>query len=99
VEGAVAEAVSHARAGKGPSIVEALTERLVGHYTGDIEHYRPKGEVEAARQREPLVRLKAWLGDTAAYDAAVDQAIEDALARALRVPPPDPTTALEHLYA
>ncbi|TBL29947.1 thiamine pyrophosphate-dependent dehydrogenase E1 component subunit alpha, partial [Verrucosispora sp. SN26_14.1] len=53
---AVAEAVTRAREGSGPSIVEAMTERLVGHYSGDVQHYRPAGEIAAAREREPLAR-------------------------------------------
>jgi TPP-dependent pyruvate/acetoin dehydrogenase alpha subunit len=101
VEGAVREAVERARTGGGPSLVEAMTERLVGHYDLDPQHYRPKGEVESAYEREPLTRLRGQLGaDRAAeLDAEVERTIDDAVAAAREVPYPDPATVLEHLYA
>src|SRR5665811_1025232 len=39
-------AVSSARRGTGPTFIEAKTKRIVGHYIGDIQHYRPKGELD-----------------------------------------------------
>src|SRR5215213_5824252 len=41
-------AVERARAGGGPSLIEAKTYRIKGHYVGDPERYRPRAEVEAA---------------------------------------------------
>jgi TPP-dependent pyruvate/acetoin dehydrogenase alpha subunit len=100
---AVAEAVDRAREGSGPSIVEAMTERLVGHYSGDAQHYRPAGEIAAARLREPLARVRA-AADTEltarldAIDAEVTAEIEAAVTAARAVPTPDPATAKEHVY-
>ncbi len=90
-----------ARAGEGASIVEAMTERLVGHYDLDPQHYRPKGEVESAMEREPLARLRALLGDAPAdaLDAEADHRIEQAVQAALAIPPAAAETALEHVYA
>jgi TPP-dependent pyruvate/acetoin dehydrogenase alpha subunit len=101
VEHAVAEAVDRARAGEGPSLIEAMTERLVGHYDLDPQHYRPKGEVERAMEREPLARLRSRLGADvrAALDAEVEERLDAAVAEAETFPFPDPATALEHLYA
>ena len=103
VEAAVAEAVERARAGGGPSIVEALCDRLFGHYTGDVQQYRPKGELEEAAAREPLRRLRDEHPDlNPAFDeadAAVEADLEVALETARTVPPADPATALERLYA
>ena len=62
VHKSVAAAVDRARSGGGPTIIEAMTERIVGHYSADAQQYRPEGEVEAARTREPLVRLRAAAG-------------------------------------
>ena len=78
-----------------------MTERLVGHYDLDPQHYRPEGEVERARQREPLVRLREQIGAERAdeLDAEVGELIAEAVARAANVPFADPATALEHLYA
>ena len=102
---AVAEAVDRAREGSGPSIVEAMTERLVGHYSGDAQHYRPAGEIAAARLREPLARVRAAAADDAeltarldAIDAEVTAEIEAAVTAARAVPTPDPATAKEHVY-
>jgi hypothetical protein len=33
----------------GPILIEATTQRLVGHYFGDAQLYRPAGEIEQAR--------------------------------------------------
>ncbi|MGC4806790.1 thiamine pyrophosphate-dependent dehydrogenase E1 component subunit alpha [Micromonospora sp. DT233] len=102
---AVAEAVDRAREGSGPSIVEAMTERLVGHYSGDAQHYRPAGEIAAARLREPLARVRAAAAADAeltarldAIDAEVTAEIEAAVTAARAVPTPDPATAKEHVY-
>ncbi|TDC01273.1 thiamine pyrophosphate-dependent dehydrogenase E1 component subunit alpha [Micromonospora fluostatini] len=100
---ALTEAVTRAREGSGPSIVEAMTERLVGHYSGDVQHYRPAGEIAAAREREPLARIRqaadaeltAWLD---AIDAEVAAEVEAAVTAAREVPYPDPATAKEHVY-
>jgi TPP-dependent pyruvate/acetoin dehydrogenase alpha subunit len=106
VQGHVGDAVDRARSGGGPTLLECMTERLVGHYIGDAEHYRPPGEVEAARAREPISRLRQLLlnrgvaaadldtAQTGVY-AEMDQAADDALADE----PAEPATVLEHLYA
>jgi TPP-dependent pyruvate/acetoin dehydrogenase alpha subunit len=101
VEAATREAVARARSGAGPTLIEALTERLVGHYDLDPQHYRPKGEIEAATEREPLVRLRARLGAERAreLDEQARGMIEAAVEQAESVPFPDPVTAREHLYA
>lgn len=104
VTAAVSEGVTRARSGSGPSIIEAMTQRIVGHHTGDVQHYRPAGEIERARADEPLARLRstAELATLAAFDqidAEIDTEIELALAAALSVPVPDPATVMEHIYA
>ncbi|WP_328623742.1 thiamine pyrophosphate-dependent dehydrogenase E1 component subunit alpha [Streptomyces sp. NBC_00353] len=106
VRDAMAAAVDRARAGEGPSFIEAMTERLVGHYIGDVEHYRPAGEVASAWQREPIGRLERELvaqGVTEAVcRAAVQQAadeVERAVAEALAAPLASAEDVKEHLYA
>ncbi|MGX6447982.1 thiamine pyrophosphate-dependent dehydrogenase E1 component subunit alpha [Patulibacter sp. S7RM1-6] len=103
---AVADAAELARAGKGPSLIEAMTERLVGHYIGDAEAYRRDGEVAAAKEREPLVRTRAALladgtSEDAldALDAEVQAEVDAAADAALAAPPADTTTVLEHVHA
>ncbi|MEV0732793.1 thiamine pyrophosphate-dependent dehydrogenase E1 component subunit alpha [Polymorphospora sp. NPDC050346] len=104
VAAAMATAVERARAGAGPSIVEAMTERLVGHYSGDAQHYRPAGEIADARTREPLVRIRdaadaALTATLDAIDAEVAAEVEAAVAAARAIAFPDPATVKEHLYA
>lgn len=103
VRQAMAEAVTRARVGEGPSIVEAMTERLVGHYSGDVQHYRPAGEVAAAKLREPIARIRqsadaAALAGLDAIDAEVEVEVEAAVTAARAIPFPDPATAKEHVY-
>jgi TPP-dependent pyruvate/acetoin dehydrogenase alpha subunit len=61
VREAAGRAVAHARAGKGPVFVEALTYRFVGHSRSDPGAYRPDGELERWKERDPLVVLRAQL--------------------------------------
>ena len=104
VSAAVDQAVARARRGDGPSLIEAMTERIVGHYTGDLEHYRPAGEVEEAKKHEPIARLRS-IAESQGQSAECDRVeaesaaeIDAALEQALAVPPPDPATAEDYVY-
>jgi pyruvate dehydrogenase E1 component alpha subunit len=62
-------ALDKARSGKGPTLVEALTYRISDHTTADdASRYRPKDEVEDAKKKEPLIRIRKYLMDTGAWD-------------------------------
>lgn len=106
VEEAVGDAVVRARRGEGPTFIEALTERLVGHYSGDAQQYRPAGEIAAAREREPLARLRKsaaergpeWPARLDQIDGEVTDMIDSALDAARAVPFPAASTATEHVY-
>ncbi|GAA4490381.1 thiamine pyrophosphate-dependent dehydrogenase E1 component subunit alpha [Actinoallomurus oryzae] len=100
------DALEVAREGGGPTLLECVTERLVGHYIGDAETYRRPGEMDRIRRREPIARLREGLladGVPAAEIDAVEtraRAETDAAARtALAAPLADPATVKEHLYA
>ena len=54
-------ALDHARSGGGPYFVEAVTYRFVGHSRSDPGAYRPEGELDRWRARDPLVVLRARL--------------------------------------
>lgn len=103
VAAAVGSARERALSGEGPSFIEAQTERLVGHYSGDAQAYRPPSEVEDARTREPLVALRAShpdLGNTFdSIDAETATEVVTAVATARDIGEPAPSTLLEHLYA
>jgi TPP-dependent pyruvate/acetoin dehydrogenase alpha subunit len=101
VEAVVAEAVARARAGDGPTLIEALTVRLLGHYDLDGQHYRPADDLARARERDPLVQLRPKL-DPARVEALerdVAELLDAAVAAAEALPFPDPATAREHVYA
>jgi TPP-dependent pyruvate/acetoin dehydrogenase alpha subunit len=101
----VAEAVNRARAGAGPSLIEARTYRLEDHNEG-LEQVtgtrRPPDEVARWRALDPIVAARERcidLGSDAseleALDAAVSAEIEEAVAFADRAPLPDPRTAYD----
>lgn len=100
-------AVEKARAGGGPVFIEAHTYRLSGHMIGDPEVYRAKEEVEGRRAGDPITRFKQVLATDYGFsvetlaglenDAA--KAIDDAEEFARSSPLPDPTTAMEYIYA
>lgn len=103
---AVEEAAAYARAGSGPTYLEATTYRLWGHMMGDPEIYRTKEEVAQAREVEPIVRLKKrllQLGHTEAslaiLEAEAAAAIADAIQYAEASPVPDPSEAFTHVFA
>lgn len=100
------DAVRSAREGEGPMLLELITARLVGHYIGDAEQYRRPGELEQARQNEPVARLRQGLGTRGVADAEIESLhlevaaeIAAACAAALAAPSADPSTAREHIYA
>jgi TPP-dependent pyruvate/acetoin dehydrogenase alpha subunit len=103
---AVTEAAENARAGKGPTYIEAQTYRLWGHMMGDPEVYRTKDEVAQAREREPIVRLGSRLKTLGFDDDALkklegeaQEIISDALEFAQASPAPMPEEAFEDVFA
>jgi pyruvate dehydrogenase E1 component alpha subunit len=104
VRESAAEAIDRARRGDGPSFIEAMTYRLVGHYIGDPETYRPDGELEAAYTSEPLALLTRRLTDAGLTDdlasikSEIDSLIADAVAAAQSAPPADTSNVREHVY-
>ncbi|HET8578445.1 MAG TPA: thiamine pyrophosphate-dependent dehydrogenase E1 component subunit alpha [Methylomirabilota bacterium] len=103
---AVAEAVERARQGRGPTLIEARTARLLGHYEGDPQAYRSKGETEAARRGEPIARFSAYLHEAGVLDdahqrrvaEAIEAEIQEAVDFAESSPWPKPHMALEDLF-
>lgn len=103
----VREAAARARAGDGPTLVEALTYRITGHSRRDPCNYMPEEERHRAMEEEPLGR---FAGRLLAEDLADEQAlcrmdeeaqaeVEAAVESAQAAPEPDPQDALEGLFA
>ena len=61
VYNATSEAVQRARAGDGPTLIEALTYRIRGHVRFEAAGYRPAEEVDAWKNADPLERLAAGM--------------------------------------
>jgi 2-oxoisovalerate dehydrogenase E1 component len=101
------EAVSRARSGDGPTLIECLTYRTRPHAEGMGDYtYRTRDEVEDWKHRCPILRLKQTvLGDTAdqeplvSIDMEIDALVQDAHQRAEASAWPDPATAANHIYA
>jgi TPP-dependent pyruvate/acetoin dehydrogenase alpha subunit len=101
VSDAMADAVARARAGSGPTIIEAVTYRWFGHYAGDKAAYRSDDEVQEWRLRDPLDVARSRLGDAEAdaADAEVEEIIGGALESALESPLAGPESLAVDHYA
>lgn len=74
------KALARARAGEGPTVVEALTYRLSDHTTADdATRYRPAGELEAAWLQEPLLRMRSYMHSLGIWDEAREKALRQGL--------------------
>jgi acetoin:2,6-dichlorophenolindophenol oxidoreductase subunit alpha len=106
VRDAVTRAAERARAGEGPTVIEAQTYRHYGHSRADPAKYRPAEEVERWMKRDPLdlarARLEA-LGvppDTvAAADARAAALVDAAVDGAKNAPPPPVESAFTDVWA
>jgi pyruvate dehydrogenase E1 component alpha subunit len=101
---ATTRALEHARSGKGPVFLLCETYRLVGHYVGDPQVYRPKDEMKELREtQDPLDRVleKLDLSDEerAAIEREVDELVEASVEFAKAGTDPKPEDALKNIYA
>ena len=107
VRGSVEKAVEHARAGKGPSLIEAKTYRYFGHSHSDPRAYRTKEEEQQYKDRDPIKVLSNdlksvnWLSDSELE--TMEQAVKDKLNAAMEFstnsPTPDPMELETDVYA
>lgn len=106
VRDAARQAIERARAGDGPTLIEAMTYRQVGHSRSDPATYRPEGELEEWLERDPI----GLLGDeleaegvpaeqVAAVRTAAERAVLDALEVAKGWPEPQPEARFTDVYA
>ncbi len=100
---AAREVFAQVRGGGGPFFVEARTYRFVGHSRSDPGRYRPDGELDRWRERDPLALAQLWLRehleDADARISAVDDAVAEQMAAieasALAAPFPQPAAVTE----
>src|SRR6266446_6874289 len=101
-----AAAFEKARAGGGPSLIECLTYRYSGHSRADPAKYRPEGELEKWKGRDPIKiyreRLKAFgVGEEviAAIEADVRRRVDEATEKCKAAPPPPLELLTADVYA
>lgn len=74
------KAVEKARAGGGPTFIEAVTYRLGSHSSSDDPtRYRPAGEMEKWEAKDPIVRFRRYLQSHALWDSTVEDALQQEL--------------------
>ena len=103
---ATCEAVDRARAGEGPTLIEAMCHRFRGHYEGDPQVYRTEEETERLLALDPITNLAARLvtGGIATeegleeLEARVQDTIDRAVEEASAAPMPGPERLFEGLY-
>jgi TPP-dependent pyruvate/acetoin dehydrogenase alpha subunit len=106
VERTTREAVSHARAGNGPVLIEAKTMRMRGHAQHDAAEYVPKEMFEEWKKRDPLDRYEKFLNENKLWDAKTKKEIDARIAREIQAdvefaessPFPPPELAGEGVY-
>jgi TPP-dependent pyruvate/acetoin dehydrogenase alpha subunit len=98
--------VDRARAGEGPSLVEAITYRHGGHSRADPGKYRPDDEVKAWLARDPIPAQRQRLLDAGVETSVVEgveadarAAVAEAEATVRAAPDPDPATATTQVWA
>lgn len=103
----ISDAVARARAGRGPTYIEALTYRIGAHSTSDDPtRYRAQEEVELWMERDPQARLRRHLVHRDLLDDATDAALEQELNAEIAaavsaieaLPPPDRETLFDDVY-
>ncbi len=101
-------AVERARAGEGPTLIEAHCVRLTPHSSDDNDRtYRPADELKSLRTHDPVVLFRDYLREHSVLDDAIDQQlragvkhdVDDATTFAEQSPLPSPSTLLKHVYA
>ncbi len=104
---AAKEAVDRARAGGGPTLIEAMTFRFHGHVFGDMDGYMDKDEKKGWMARDPVPAFRAWLianghaseADLAAIEASINQGLDEAVEFALSSAAPDVAELRRDVFA
>jgi pyruvate dehydrogenase E1 component alpha subunit len=103
---AAQKAYELARSGGGPSLIECMTYRYSGHSRADPAKYRPEGELDRWKKRDPILiyreRMKQFgIGEDAIarIDAEVKGVVDDATEKCKASPPPPLDLLTKDVYA
>ncbi len=107
VHAVVSAALTNARAGRGPSLVEGLTYRMDAHTNADdAARYRTADDIEKWKQRDPIDRITRLLRQRDLFDDSTAQVEEEAEGAAARLraelgaePEAEPAELFAHVYA
>jgi pyruvate dehydrogenase E1 component alpha subunit len=103
----VVTAVERARAGGGPTLIEAVTYRMSFHNTTDNPSlYRDPEEYQEARRRDPIERVQKYLAGLGLWDQSREanlteelrNEIDSALEAAVAAPLPGPSDLFDNIY-
>lgn len=102
----VSEAVNKARNYEGPTLIEAKTYRIRGHWEGDPEAYRPKEEVAEWMENDPIKKFSLYLLKEKIFNKTEleqiekdsKKEVEEAIEFAKNSPPPADESALEDVF-
>ncbi len=101
------DALSRARAGKGPTLIECFTYRLGDHTTADdASRYRSSQEVEAWKNKDPIDRLQRYMEKKGLWDESYGERVfsesteqvEASVKEAEGIPPPDPRDIFRYTF-
>ncbi|NEQ83845.1 MAG: pyruvate dehydrogenase (acetyl-transferring) E1 component subunit alpha [Moorea sp. SIO2I5] len=101
------EAIARARAGEGPTLIEALTYRFRGHSLADPDELRSKEEKEFWLTRDPIKKMASYLTENnlatpeelKAIESKIQEVINDAVEFAQSSPEPDPSELYRYVFA
>ncbi len=101
------EAIARARAGEGPTLIEALTYRFRGHSLADPDELRSQDEKEFWNARDPIKKFAAYLleknlveqKELDAINLEIQGLIEDGVTFAETSPEPDPSELYRFVFA
>jgi TPP-dependent pyruvate/acetoin dehydrogenase alpha subunit len=102
------EALERARAANEPTLIEAVTYRVMDHTTSDdARRYRDEKEVDEWRRRDPIDRLARYMrtqgllddADAAQVMGEADEKVAGAVAAYEAMQPPEPGEIFAHVYA
>ncbi|NJK28487.1 MAG: pyruvate dehydrogenase (acetyl-transferring) E1 component subunit alpha [Coleofasciculaceae cyanobacterium SM2_3_26] len=101
------QAVARARAGEGPTLIEALTYRFRGHSLADPDELRNPEEKRFWQTRDPIKQLSGHLiehklatqEDLKAIERKIQTIVDDSVEFALQSPEPDPSALYKYIFA
>lgn len=108
IHDAAGEAISRARGGQGPTLIEARTYRTRAHAEGMRDGgYRTMEEIASWRERDPISAMRAVTvargtatdAEFDAIDAEIQAMVAEALTFATESPYPDPATATDYIFS